>query len=179
MTGLVRRFLLRRNMSSGHTVILTKTKQHRKECLFLFESPRSLFPSRGLWTAFSSLGTLDFLSAYLGIDSHTVTSWNQSTRAAVSRGSSEACDVKSCTCWRVEGLALHDRWLSFACPRYALANMHGLLRAVCLAERTQFKAASREITTQSSLPAWRIPWMEEPGGIQSMGSQKSWKWVSN
>ena len=56
-------------MSSGHTVILTKTKQHRKECLFLFESPRSLFPSRGLWTAFSSLGTLDFLSAYLGIDS--------------------------------------------------------------------------------------------------------------
>ena len=22
--------------------------------------------------------------------------------------------------------------------------------------------------------AWRIPWTEEPGGLQSIGSQKSW-----
>ena len=22
--------------------------------------------------------------------------------------------------------------------------------------------------------AWRIPWTEEPGGLQSMGSQKNW-----
>ena len=28
------------------------------------------------------------------------------------------------------------------------------------------------ITTQSSIPAWRIPWTEEPGGLQSVGSQK-------
>ena len=69
MTGLVRKFLLRRNMSSRHIVILNKTKQCRKECPFLFESPRSPFPSGGLWTAFSSLGTLDFLSTYLGTDS--------------------------------------------------------------------------------------------------------------
>ena len=26
--------------------------------------------------------------------------------------------------------------------------------------------------TQSSILAWRIPWMEEPGGLQSMGSQR-------
>ena len=24
----------------------------------------------------------------------------------------------------------------------------------------------------SSTPAWKIPWMEEPGGLQPMGSQK-------
>ena len=24
----------------------------------------------------------------------------------------------------------------------------------------------------SSIPAWRIPWTEEPGGLQSMGSQR-------
>ena len=24
----------------------------------------------------------------------------------------------------------------------------------------------------SSVPAWRIPWTEEPGGLQSMGSQR-------
>ena len=28
--------------------------------------------------------------------------------------------------------------------------------------------------THSSIPAWRIPWAEEPGGLQSTGSQKSW-----
>ena len=26
--------------------------------------------------------------------------------------------------------------------------------------------------TQSSIPAWRIPWTEEPGRLQSMGSQR-------
>ena len=28
------------------------------------------------------------------------------------------------------------------------------------------------MTTHSSFLAWRIPWMEEPGGLQSMGSQR-------
>jgi len=27
--------------------------------------------------------------------------------------------------------------------------------------------------THSSILAWRIPWTEEPGGLQSLGSQKS------
>jgi len=30
----------------------------------------------------------------------------------------------------------------------------------------------KEMATHSSILAWRIPWMEEPGGLQSMGSQK-------
>ena len=29
-----------------------------------------------------------------------------------------------------------------------------------------------EMTTRSSILAWRIPWTEEPGGLQSMGSQR-------
>ena len=28
------------------------------------------------------------------------------------------------------------------------------------------------MATHSSILAWRIPWMEEPGGLQSMGSQE-------
>ena len=28
------------------------------------------------------------------------------------------------------------------------------------------------MTTQSSIPAWRIPWMEEPGRLESKGSQR-------
>ena len=29
------------------------------------------------------------------------------------------------------------------------------------------------MTTHSSILAWKIPWTEEPGGLQSMGSQES------
>ena len=28
------------------------------------------------------------------------------------------------------------------------------------------------MATQSSILAWRVPWTKEPGGLQSMGSQK-------
>ena len=28
------------------------------------------------------------------------------------------------------------------------------------------------MATQSSILAWRIPWTEEPGGLQSMGSKR-------
>ena len=30
-----------------------------------------------------------------------------------------------------------------------------------------------EMATHSSIPAWKTPWTEEPGGVQSMGLQKS------
>ena len=30
-----------------------------------------------------------------------------------------------------------------------------------------------EMATHSSIIAWRIPWTEEHGGLQSMGSKKS------
>ena len=36
----------------------------------------------------------------------------------------------------------------------------------------------KEITPHSSALAWRIPWMEEPGGLQSMGLQ-SWAQLSD
>ena len=31
----------------------------------------------------------------------------------------------------------------------------------------------KEMATHSSILAWEIPWTEEPGGLQSMGLQKS------
>ena len=30
----------------------------------------------------------------------------------------------------------------------------------------------KEMATQSSTLAWKIPWMEEPGRLQSLGSQR-------
>ena len=38
------------------------------------------------------------------------------------------------------------------------------------------------MATRSSILAWRIPWTEEPGGLQSMGLQKQWdttEWLNN
>ena len=31
----------------------------------------------------------------------------------------------------------------------------------------------KEMATQSSMLAWKIPWMDNPGWVQSMGLQKS------
>ena len=30
----------------------------------------------------------------------------------------------------------------------------------------------KEMATHSSILAWRIPWTQKPGGLQSMGSQR-------
>ena len=30
----------------------------------------------------------------------------------------------------------------------------------------------KEMATHCSILAWKIPWMEEPGGLQSVGSQR-------
>ena len=36
-----------------------------------------------------------------------------------------------------------------------------------------------EMATHSSVLAWGIPWTEEPGGLWSVGLQKSKTWLSN
>ena len=36
-----------------------------------------------------------------------------------------------------------------------------------------------EMATHSSILAWRIPWMEEPGRLQSMGSQSETDWATS
>ena len=33
-------------------------------------------------------------------------------------------------------------------------------------------ALEKEMAAHSSILAWKIPWTEEPGGLQSMGSQR-------
>ena len=35
-----------------------------------------------------------------------------------------------------------------------------------------FDALEKEMATHSSVLAWRIPWMEKPGRLQSMGSHR-------
>ena len=37
----------------------------------------------------------------------------------------------------------------------------------------------KEMATHYSILAWKIPWTEEPGWLQSMESHKRWTWLSN
>ena len=39
-------------------------------------------------------------------------------------------------------------------------------------KRPRFDLLEEGMATHSSILAWRIPWAEEPGGLQSMGSQR-------
>ena len=47
-------------------------------------------------------------------------------------------------------------------------------------QETQVQSLERGIATHSNILAWRIPWTEEPGGLQSMGLQRvGHDWASN
>ena len=68
-----------------------------------------------------------------------------------------------------------------------LSSDFGLERSALVAQRLKHLPAMREIwvrslgrkdplqkemATHSSILGWRIPWTEEPGGLQSTGSQR-------
>ena len=74
-----------------------------------------------------------------------------------------------------------------ACNREKIECFHIVYIASLVAQRLQRLPAVREtrvqalgredplekgMATHSSMLAWRIPWTEEPGGLQSMGLQR-------
>ena len=46
------------------------------------------------------------------------------------------------------------------------------MRETCVRSLGQEDPLEKEIATYSSTLAWKIPWMEECGRLQSMGSQR-------
>ena len=46
------------------------------------------------------------------------------------------------------------------------------VREIRIPSLAQEDPLERGMATPSSILAWRIPWTEEPGGLQSMGSQR-------
>ena len=53
-----------------------------------------------------------------------------------------------------------------------------MVKNLCTKSETQVQSRNwdipleKEIATHSSILAWRIPWTEDPGGLQSMRSQR-------
>ena len=54
------------------------------------------------------------------------------------------------------------------------ATVHGVAKSQTrlsdFAFTFHFHVLEKEMATHSSTLAWKIPWVEEPGGLQSMGS---------
>ena len=77
--------------------------------------------------------------------------------------------------FRSEGLIF---WCHIFLPFHTI---HGVLGASLVAQKlkplppmreTWVRSLEKEMATHSSILAWRIPWTEEPGRLQSTGSQR-------
>ena len=62
-----------------------------------------------------------------------------------------------------------EKWASLVAHRVKknLLSMRGNPGSI-----TEFDLLEKGMATHSSILAWRIPWIEEPGGLQSMGQQR-------
>ena len=76
----------------------------------------------------------------------------------------------------------NDNLLQYSCPwkshgqRNLVATVHGVAKSQArLSDFTftfHFQALEKEMATHSSVLAWRIPWTEDLGGLQSMALQR-------
>ena len=67
----------------------------------------------------------------------------------------------------------------YACGFYARASLVAqrlkrlpVMRETRVRSLGQEDPLEKEMETHSIILAWRIPWTEEPGGLQSIGSQR-------
>ena len=64
--------------------------------------------------------------------------------------------------------------------RKVMTNLDSILKSrditlptkICLVKAMVFPVVEKALAPHSSTLAWKVPWTEEPGGLQSMGSQR-------
>ena len=61
-------------------------------------------------------------------------------------------------------------WASLVAQR--LKHLPGIMRETQVRSLGWEDPLEKEMATHSSTLAWKIPWREEPGRLQSMGSQR-------
>ena len=54
---------------------------------------------------------------------------------------------------------------------YAIYLVYQMVKSLPAMQETQEDPLEKEMAAHSSIPAWEIPWTEEPGGPKSMGLQ--------
>ena len=82
--------------------------------------------------------------------------------------------IGSCLIVTVTWLSLSPQtsffWGSFG--RQVRNNVAQTVKNLSAFQKTWVQSVEKGTETHSSIPAWRIPWTEEPGGLQSIGSQR-------
>ena len=69
------------------------------------------------------------------------------------------CSLQSCMFWGFSG--------------GSVVNNLPTMQNMCIRSLGQEGPPEQGMVTHSRILAWRIPWTEEPGGLQSMGSQRA------
>ena len=67
---------------------------------------------------------------------------------------------------------VHLPWLSERSPVGEMVQSSGEGELQCIFEQDSGDFVEKGMAPHSSTLAWKIPWMEEPGRLQSMGSQR-------
>ena len=81
-------------------------------------------------------------------------------------------------------LSFLDRLITFL-PNFGASLVAQMIKSLPAMWKTQVRSLGwedleKEMATHSSILAWKIPWMKEPGGLQSMGSQRvGHDWATN
>ena len=76
------------------------------------------------------------------------------------------CKLTLIMCW------FYDNLVSFASLVAQTVKQLPIMRETRVRSLGWEDPLEKEMATHSSIVAWRIPWTEEPGGLQSTGSQR-------
>ena len=67
---------------------------------------------------------------------------------------------------------IKNNWSCIESRTIQFCSTHRMLSDCLFLRISEILLLNMEMATHSSILAWRIPWMEEPGGLQSTGSQR-------
>ena len=80
----------------------------------------------------------------------------------------EGWTIKKAECWRTDAFKPRCWRRLWRVPWTAKRSNKSILKET----NTEYSLVEKEMATHSSILAWRIPWMEEPVGLPSMGSHR-------
>ena len=69
----------------------------------------------------------------------------------------------------IQSLCPFINWVSLVAQR---VKRLPAMQETCVQSLSREDSLEKEMATHSSILAWRIPWTEEPGRLQSMGLQR-------
>ena len=86
--------------------------------------------------------------------------------------SSKLCLIPALSLWPISSVSLHFHTLRISSGFLGGSVAKNSLTNVGVTGDSGSIPGSEEMETYSIILAWRIPWIEEPGGLQSLGSQR-------